>query len=141
MPRPPERVERMKQKMRVSLLNRSISRARSSTLVAPSSRRYLRAPHTKTPSVHRQRARWTVQHPVRTATTDQEDNARAPVAVEVEELLQHIEHARHLREYEHPVPVGLQPLQHDGELLQLAAVELQQALVVEYICVRTKAGR
>lgn len=42
------------------------------------------------------------------------------VSVVVEELLQHVQHARHLREDEHPVAAGLQSPQQEVHRLQLS---------------------
>ena len=51
------------------------------------------------------------------------------VAVVVEEVLEYVEHARHLGEDERAVRVGVQRAQQHVECLQLAAVVLDEALL------------
>lgn len=51
--------------------------------------------------------------------------AEVDVSVVVEELLQHVQHARHLGEDQHPVAPGLQLPQQSVERLQLTCAQRQ----------------
>ena len=54
------------------------------------------------------------------------------VSVVVEELLQHVQHPRHLGEDEHPVAARLQPPQQRVEGLQLACTHTLRINLLEF---------
>lgn len=59
--------------------------------------------------------------------------AEVDVSVVVEELLQHVQHARHLSEDQHPVAPSLQLPQQSVEGLQLACAQKQRKTRHKYI--------